>query len=216
MMNWPQTDWLEPVTLEGRFIRLEPLDPDVHTEPMFAHFDKGVTEFLGRGGKPIQTVDALHHHLQSLTAIPNRFNWAVHILETGQVAGRISFSEVKPADHWLEIGTMLTRPFWGGVANPESKLLLMTRAFEVLRVRRVQFKVDARNERSQRAMDKLGAVREGVLRKYQVRADGFVRDSVVYSVLDDEWPGVKAKLLDRLSGTKSQADLEQYRSGRCS
>lgn len=202
-MNWPQTAWLEPVTLEGRFIRLEPLDPDAHAAPMFAHFDEGVTEFLGRGGKPIQTVDDLHRHLQSLNAIPNRLNWAVCILETGHVAGRISFSEVKPADNWLEIGTMLTRPFWGGAANPESKLLLMIRAFEVLHVTRVQFKVDARNERSQRAMDKLGAVREGVLRKYQVRANGFVRDSVVYSVLDDEWPGVKAKLLDRLSGTKS-------------
>jgi N-acetyltransferase len=93
---------------------------------------------------------------------------------------------------------MLTSAFFGGPCNPEGKLLLMTRAFEHLGANRVQFKVDSRNERSQAAMLKLGATREGVLRKYQRRPDGFLRDSVIYSVLSDEWPEVKRKLEIRL------------------
>jgi N-acetyltransferase len=93
---------------------------------------------------------------------------------------------------------MLTSAFFGGPCNPEGKLLLMTRAFEHLGAGRVQFKVDLRNERSQAAMLKLGATREGVLRKYQRRPDGFLRDSVIFSVLADEWPDVKRNLEIRL------------------
>jgi RimJ/RimL family protein N-acetyltransferase len=200
-------NWLEPVTLEGRFIRLEPLDPARHAEAMFKHFDARVMEYLSRG-KRIETAADFETHLHELIAIPNRINWAVRVLEKDavvpnvpgvhRVAGRISYSEVKPSDGWLEIGTMLMPAFWGGAANPEGKLLLMTRAFEVLGATRVQFKVDERNARSQAAMVKLGAVREGVLRKYQRRPDGYQRDSVIFSVLDTEWPDVKRKLEDRI------------------
>ncbi len=190
-------NWLEPVTLQGKFIRLEPLDPARHAKPMFEHFDADVMTYLSRG-KTIETVNDFEAHLTELVGIPNRINWAVRVLEGDSVAGRISYSEVKPSDGWLEIGTMLSKPFWGGAANPEGKLLLMTRAFEVLGASRVQFKVDGRNARSQAAMLKLGAVREGVLRKYQRRPDGFVRDSVMFSVLDTEWPDVKRNLEERV------------------
>lgn len=187
-------DWLEPVTLEGVHVRLEPLDPHAHAAPMFAHFEPRVTEFLARGGTPVETEADLREHLSELNALPHRRNWAVRLLAGDHVAGRISFADINESDRWVEIGTMLMPAFWGSPANPESKLLLMTRAFEVLRVNRVQFKVDARNARSQGAMEKLGAVREGVLRQYQVRPDGYVRDSVMYSVLKNEWPAVKARL----------------------
>ncbi len=191
-------DWLEPVTLEGAHVRLEPLDADAHAAPMFAHFEPRVTEFLARGGKPVETEADLHEHLSELNALPHRRNWAVRMLTGNHIAGRISYADMKESDRWIEIGTMLMPAFWGSAANPESKLLLMTRAFEVLGVNRVQFKVDARNARSQGAMEKLGAVREGVLRQYQVRPDGYVRDSVMYSVLKDEWPVVKARLQRRV------------------
>jgi N-acetyltransferase len=190
-------NWLEPVTLEGKFIRLEPLNPEFHAPSMFEGFDSQSTDFLSRG-ENIQTVEDLQRHLEGINAIPNRLNWAVRHLEKNQVAGRISFSEVKQSDGWLEVGTMLTSGFFGGPCNPEGKLLLMTRAFEHLGAVRVQFKVDSRNERSQAAMLKLGATREGVLRKYQRRPDGFLRDSVIFSVLADEWPDVKRKLEIRL------------------
>jgi N-acetyltransferase len=189
--------WLEPVTLEGKFIRLEPLNPELHALSMFEGFDSQSTDFLSRG-ESIQTLEDLQRHLEGINAIPNRLNWAIRVLESNRIAGRISFSEVKQTDGWLEVGTMLTSAFFGGPCNPEGKLLLMTRAFEHLGANRVQFKVDSRNERSQAAMQKLGATREGVLRKYQRRPDGFLRDSVIFSVLADEWPEVKCNLRTRL------------------
>lgn len=191
-------NWLDPIILEGAHIRLEPLDPSAHTASMFQFFEPRVTEFLSRGGTPVATERDLRDHLEMINALPNRRNWAVRMRASGHVAGRISYSEIKPADEWLEIGTMLMPSFWGGAANPEGKLLLMTRAFEALGVNRVQFKVDARNGRSQGSMDKLGAVREGVLRQYQKRPDGFIRDSVMYSVLQSEWPDVKTRLQARI------------------
>jgi N-acetyltransferase len=194
-------NWLEPVTVEGKFIRLEPLQPELHAPIMFEGFDSQSTDFLSRG-EGIHSVEDLRNHLEGINAIPNRINWAIRVLEpsrsTGRIAGRISFSEVKQTDGWLEIGTMLTSAFFGGPCNPEGKLLLMTRAFEHLGANRVQFKVDSRNERSQAAMLKLGATREGVLRKYQRRPDGFLRDSVIFSVLADEWSEVKRNLEIRL------------------
>ncbi len=190
-------NWLEPVTLGGRFIRLEPLNPELHATSMFEGFNAQSMDFLSRG-ESIQTVEDLQRHLEGINAIPNRFNWAIRVLEKNQIAGRISFSEVKQSDGWLEVGTMLTSAFFGGPCNPEGKLLLMTRAFEHLGAVRVQFKVDSRNERSQAAMLKLGATLEGVLRKYQRRPDGFLRDSVIYSLLADEWPEVKRNLETRL------------------
>ena len=96
----------------------------------------------------------------------------------GEVAGRISYPVVNLADRWLKIGTMLTGPFRGGAANPEAKLPLMERAFETLGAGRVRFRADARNARSLHALQKLGAVQEGVLRRHQVRPDGRARDGV--------------------------------------
>jgi len=195
-------NYLEPIILSGQHIRLEPLAPPLHAPPMFQHFEPRVMDFLGRGDAGVSSERDLSAHLQMLNDRPQRINWAVRILSSSAVAGRISYSEVKETDKWVEIGTMLMPKFWGGASNPESKLLLMTRAFEVLGVNRVQFKVDSRNERSQGGMAKLGAVREGVLRDYQIRSDGYVRSSVVYSVLKNEWPAVKVKLETRVRKTE--------------
>ncbi len=187
--------WTEAPTLEGRFVRLEPLSPQ-HAEGLHRHYDPQVFAFLSRGAPKDDSLAELEAYVERLNAEPNRVNWAVLIGD--EVAGRISYSEVRAAHRGVEIGTMLMPPFQGGVANPESKYLLMRRAFENLGALRVQFKVDARNTRSQRALEKLGAVREGVLRRYQIRPDGYARDSVMYSVIADEWPTVRAGLEARL------------------
>jgi RimJ/RimL family protein N-acetyltransferase len=87
---------------------------------------------------------------------------------------------------------------WAGAVNPECKLLLMQHAFETLKFHRVEYKTDLRNARSRAAILKLGAKQEGILRKHMIMADGHVRDSVYFSIVDEEWPAVKAGLEKRL------------------
>ncbi|MSO27067.1 MAG: N-acetyltransferase [Candidatus Nanopelagicales bacterium] len=126
-----------------------------------------------------------------------RWPWVVR--QSGAVVGTTSYLEVSPIDARLEIAFTLYAPeVWGTVVNPECKLLLMTWAFEVAGMGRVQLKTDIRNVRSQEAIAHLGATKEGVLRQYQRRQDGSVRDTVMYSVLAQEWPALKAGLTERL------------------
>mgnify|MGYP003553881481 FL=1 len=188
--------WAFPERFEGRHVRLEPLAL-AHLPAFLRHYDPEVYRFLSRA--PVApTEEALRAHLEGLLGEPGRVNWA--ILFGKEVAGRISVIAPEPEHAKLELGTMLFKPFWGSPANKEAKYLLLRHAFEVLRAERVQFKVDLRNERSQRALEALGAVREGVLRKNRRLPDGAFRDDVGYSVLKEEWPGVKARLEARLYG----------------
>ena len=188
--------WAFPERFEGRHVRLEPLAL-AHLPAFLRHYDPEVYRFLSRA--PVApTEEALRAHLEGLLGEPGRVNWA--ILFGKEVAGRISVIAPEPEHAKLELSTMLFKPFWGSPANKEAKYLLLRHAFEVLRAERVQFKVDLRNERSQRALEALGAVREGVLRKNRRLPDGAFRDDVVYSVLKEEWPGVKARLEARLYG----------------
>ena len=188
--------WAFPERFEGRHVRLEPLAL-AHLPAFLRHYDPEVYRFLSRA--PVApTEEALRAHLEGLLGEPGRVNWA--ILFGKEVAGRSSVIAPEPEHAKLELGTMLFKPFWGSPANKEAKYLLLRHAFEVLRAERVQFKVDLRNERSQRALEALGAVREGVLRKNRRLPDGAFRDDVVYSVLKEEWPGVKARLEARLYG----------------
>ncbi|MBZ9751086.1 GNAT family N-acetyltransferase [Deinococcus sp. HMF7604] len=196
----PAADWLATPTLRGRLIELGPLKPE-HAADLCAGADEHTIRFLARGGPSAPTPEAWSEYIKRLNALPQRVNFAVW--QAGRVVGRISYSEVRPADRWAEIGTMLLPAAQGTGVNPDAKRLLLARAFEVLGAGRVHFKVDARNERSRRAMRRLGAVEEGVLRAYQVRPDGQARDSVMFSVLRDEWPAVRDGLdrrLDELFG----------------
>ncbi len=121
-------------------------------------------------------------------------------LAAGTVVGWSSYLEVAVPDARLEVGATAYAPaVWGTVVNPETKLLLLGHAFDGLGFGRVQLKTDVRNIRSQDAIARLGAVREGLLRRYQRRLDGSVRDTVVFSVTSDDWPGVREGLWARLS-----------------
>lgn len=191
--------WSFPQRLAGRYVRLEPLSL-AHLPGFLARFDPEVYRFLSR--MPLEpTEEALKAHLEGLLAEPGRVNWAVYLGE--ELAGRISVIAPDPENRKLEIGTMIFKPFWGSPANKEAKYLLLRHAFEVLGAERVQFKVNLKNERSQRALDSLGAVREGVLRKNRRLPDGTFRDDVIYSILREEWPGVRAGLEARLYGPGS-------------
>jgi len=107
--------------------------------------------------------------------------------------------DIRPEHHGLEIGaTWIGKAYQGTSVNPENKYMLLRQAFERLGAIRVQLKTDGRNLQSQAAIAKLGAKHEGVLRKHVLLPDGYERDTVMYSITDDEWPAVKAALEERL------------------
>ena len=195
----PEAEWFQTPTLRGRHVVLEGLN-ESHAADLCAGADGETVRLLARGGPSAATPEAWAGYIGQLNALPERINFAVRLAGSGVTVGRISYSEIRAADRWAEIGTMLLPAAQGTAVNPEAKLLLMARAFEVLGAGRVQFKVDARNARSLRAMHKLGAVQEGTLRQYQVMPDGYARDSVVFSVLRGEWPAVRAGLEARIAG----------------
>lgn len=187
---------IQPVTLSGRTVRLEPLS-ESHVPDLFAvGNDESIWRFMRYGhiqrlGGMREWVRMLLEHQKQGTDLP----FAVIYLPTGRAVGATRYLEIKPEHRTLEIGGS-----WYGVdyqrtaVNTESKYLLLGHAFDTLGCIRVQFKTDLRNERSQRALERIGAVREGVLRDHIILPDGYRRSSVYYSILDFEWLGVKTKL----------------------
>jgi RimJ/RimL family protein N-acetyltransferase len=126
--------------------------------------------------------------------------WATVERATRQAVGSTRFGDIAPEHGRVEIGWTWIAPSRQRTAvNTEAKLLQLTYAFETLGAGRVALKTDARNSRSQRAIERLGAVREGVLRRHIRLPDGYMRDTVYYSILGDEWPAVKARLEERLA-----------------
>jgi RimJ/RimL family protein N-acetyltransferase len=126
--------------------------------------------------------------------------FATVLQATGSPVGSTSFMTVRPADRVIEIGnTWLASSAWGTGANTEAKLLLMEHAFEREGFLRVEFKTDAANDRSRAALLGIGATFEGVFRKHMLVRGGERRDSAWYAVIDDDWPGVKRALEEKLS-----------------
>ena len=131
-----------------------------------------------------------------------RFPWAVIDLSTGRAVGSSSYLDIAPTDDRIEIGwTFYGRSVWRSAVNSETKLLLLSNAFETLGYERVMFKTHHNNERSQAAISRLGAVYEGTFRHHRVHWDGTRRNSVFYSILSAEWPAVR----DKLSAPRSSA-----------
>lgn len=146
-------------------------------------------------GRPIDEDDVV----QTIIDATRRGRWMWTVRLSGVVVGTTSYQDVVPSDERIEIGWTAYRPdVWASEVNPTAKLLLMACAFE-RGFGRVQLKTDIRNLRSQAAIERLGAVNEGVLRRYQRRADDSMRDTVMFSVIADEWPRVEAGLLARLT-----------------
>jgi RimJ/RimL family protein N-acetyltransferase len=191
---------VEPVTLEGRVVRLEPLRPE-HARGLCEVGDPELFVYINTrvAGPSLRDYEEF---IPRVLAIPHMASFAIVLRETGRPIGSTAYLDIRPKDRGLEIGaTWIARPWQGTLVNPEMKFLLFRHAFETLGMLRVQLKTDARNLHSQRAIEKLGARREGVLRKHIILLDGYVRDTVMYSVTDDEWPRVKAGLEARLGYT---------------
>jgi RimJ/RimL family protein N-acetyltransferase len=129
-----------------------------------------------------------------------RVPFVLRLASTGEVAGTTSYYDIDPANRTIAIGyTALGRRWWRTAVNTEAKLLLLGRAFEELGAVRVQWHTDLRNLRSQASIERLGAVREGVQRKHRLLPDGSWRDTVLYSMTDDQWPAARQRLLAALS-----------------
>ncbi|WP_406403039.1 GNAT family N-acetyltransferase [Streptomyces sp. NBC_00879] len=194
-----------PVTLTGHHVRLEPLTTD-HLSDLFAAGGRDDEVWRWQGGPTPHTEDELGLKLRELLKDAEQGTYlpfAVIRRETGRAVGWTTYMDVDTQDERLEIGwTWYGRAWWRTAVNTETKLLLLNHAFEELGMGRVQLKTDHMNERSQAAIARLGARREGVLRRHRRRPDGTWRDSVYFSILVDEWPGVKARLGDRLRGSE--------------
>ncbi|HLF02417.1 MAG TPA: GNAT family protein [Anaerolineales bacterium] len=190
--------WIEAVTLHGQWVRLEPLN-ESHAEGLFkAGTDPEVWTYLFREAF-ISAADVREWvaGAQKVAATGEQLPFAIIELSTGRAVGSTRYMDIVPADRRLEIGwTWLAREQWRTPVNTECKYLLLRHAFESLKCLRVQLKTDLRNVRSQRAIERLGAVKEGVLRKHTILSlkGNYQRSTVMYSVTDDEWPGVKANL----------------------
>jgi len=188
------TVWTETPTLAGRHVRLRPLDP--------ADVDALVE--VARAG---DLWDLFYANV-SMLKTPERWLAAVvrerdygralpFTVETpdGQVVGATRLMRLAPAHRRLEIGgTFYAKAVQRTGVNTEAKRMLLAHAFEVMDCQCVQIRTDLLNLRSQHAIERLGARRDGVLRGHQVMADGRLRDTVVYSILDREWPGVRQNL----------------------
>lgn len=182
-----------PVILAGSTVRLEPLSAE-HAQGLYNR-GRMVTDwdFMPRS-RFVDLADT-RQWINEALATPGQLPFA--IVESGKdrVVGSTRYLNIRPEHKSLEIGWTWIGQEWQRTSiNTEAKLLLLAHAFERLGCLRVEFKTDARNERSQRALERIGATREGVMRKHMIVQGNYIRDSVYFSVIDSEWPRVKAHL----------------------
>ncbi|WNC12332.1 GNAT family protein [Brevibacillus brevis] len=192
---------ITPVTLQGKLVRLEPLR-ERHTQGIWeaGQFEEIWTymkDRIVRLDDARQFVEQALEHEEKGTELP----FAIVREQDGKVIGSTRFLNISRQDRGLEIGsTWLTPSVWKTLVNTECKWLLLRHCFEELGCIRVQLKTDSRNENSQRAIARIGGTREGVLRNHMVLPNGYIRDSVYFSIVDREWPSVDAKLQMLLFG----------------
>ncbi|MEU7610804.1 bifunctional pyridoxamine 5'-phosphate oxidase family protein/GNAT family N-acetyltransferase [Micromonospora sp. NPDC049204] len=198
-----RTPWHDPVALHGEHVRLEPLElahaDELHTATADPEVWRNLSVALpttpAATAEVIRTALAAQHRGE-------RVAWMQRCASTGAVVGTTSYYEIDPQRRSVAIGhTFLGRPWWRTGINTEAKLLLLSRAFDDLGAVRVAWHTDIRNVRSQEAIERLGATREGVLRMHRQRPDGSWRDTVQYAMTVDEWPTAQARLRERLLRT---------------
>lgn len=185
--------------LEGRLVRLEPLAPE-HVAPLMGIALATPDEFR-LTSTPLTSEERDPYFEGAFRAREEgrAFPYAVRLLATAEVVGCTRLAALEPRHRHCELGYTWFRPDQHGTGvNVESKLLLLDFAFERLGLVRVHLYTDTRNERSQRAIRALGATFEGVLRRHMIVRDGYVRDSMVFSITDLDWPEVKVRLTERL------------------
>jgi RimJ/RimL family protein N-acetyltransferase len=201
-------DWLEPQALEGEKVRLDPLDVD-HARDLFGQSnDDEIWAYLPSLRPTCRAdVEALIRRAADQREHGERLPFAIVDQATGRAIGSTSYVDLQPVHNRVEIGwTWLGRSWWHTAANTEAKRLLLGHAFDRVRVDRVQLTCDARNARSQAAIERLGARREGVLRQHYRCPDGFQRDTVFYGITSADWPAISLALEERLAAGQGFRD----------
>lgn len=185
---------VEPVVLEGRFVRLEPL-ADAHAADLLAAAaDPAIWRWMPMDLRSPANIASWLEQAQAQQQSGTSLPFAIVELATGRAVGSTRYLNIVPHDRGLEIGwTWLGSAYWRTAVNSECKFLLLRHAFETLGAIRVQIKTDSNNERSRRAIERLGAQFEGILRNHMIQPYG-LRHTAMYSIIDTEWPEVKAKL----------------------
>lgn len=199
-------------TLHGTSICLRPLQP--------AHFEELIT--IGNDPRiwanfPSDRSDpAIHRrHLESMFAemqAGQMHAFTIFKTENDEIAGLTRLFHLNPNHRHCEIGTWLGSDYWHSGINSESKFLLMNFCFEQLQMLRIQFRTDAENQRSRRALEKLGAQFEGIIRKERIRDNGQTRDAAIYSILDEEWAFVRERLLERMHRARMPHEARPHES----
>lgn len=195
---------IHPVTLEGRYVRLVPLAPE-HTAALC---EVGLDEDLWRWTTVlVATPEDMRRYIETALEEAARgvsLPFVIVDKTSGRIVGSTRFGNIDRANRHLEIGWTWVAPAWQRThVNTEAKHLLLAHAFETLGAIRVELKTDSLNERSRRAILRLGAKEEGTFRNHMIVHDGRLRHSVYYSVIDSEWPAVKAALADKLARRNS-------------
>lgn len=197
----------DPLTLEGQRVRLEPLSHDHADGLLMAARAPEIWRYMAVNLDSPQVVakwiDAsLAANTQGTEAV-----FAIVERASGRVIGSTRYLDIRPAHRGLEIGwTWLDKDQWRTGVNTECKFLLLQHAFETLEAIRVQLKTHRLNVRSRRAIERIGAQFEGILRNAVILADGTFRDSAYYSIIDSEWPAVRRHLVMLMSGTGAQIE----------
>lgn len=190
---------IEPSTLEGRAVRLEPLSFEHHD----ALCQVGLDGDLWRWAPvAVHTPEEMRGYIAAAlrsqeegTALP----FAIVDRASGRVVGSTRYGNIDASNRRLEIGwTWIARPWQRTAINTEAKYLLLRHAFETLGCIRVEFKTDALNTRSRQALLRIGATEEGLFRSHMVTSTGRIRDSVYYSIIEAEWPAIKGRLEELL------------------
>lgn len=188
-------------TLVGRVVRLEPLATR-HTPDLFAALGNDEEAWRWMLAKTPTDMTEMGFFVENLLANyadGSREPYAVMHLQSEKAVGITCYMDIARADRAVEIGsTIYSREYWRTAVNTETKLLLLTQAFEIQDYLRVALKTDSENMRSQTAILRLGAKYEGTLRAHKIRTDGTSRDTVYFSIVKNEWPEVKARLVEAL------------------
>ena len=202
--------WLQhPLILKGNIVELHPLEEESLDELFEVGRDPKIWQLTS-----VDYSDPVNFHANFRAALRDRhlghvYPFVVCLKEDGRIIGTTRLLDIHPHDRKIEIGvSWIASAFWGSGINTECKQLLLEYCFEMLGVHRVQFRAKADNARSRRALEKIGATFEGILRKDKIEPNGQSRNTAFYSVVNDDWPSVKALLAAQLAKHGLASDIE--------